>query len=114
MHNHLSVALFIRGLGRSCTKMVYPDAMVLAKRNTQPVRRSVTLPREVAKEVETISRQRRLSDNRVLVELIEEGIQARKDREKAFFELAKRFREARDPQEVEQLGDQLGRFVFGE
>jgi hypothetical protein len=77
-------------------------------------RRSVTLPREIAKQVETISKQRRLSDNRVLVELIEQGIQAQKEKEKAFFELAQRFRDADDPKQVEQLGDQLGRFVFGE
>jgi len=78
------------------------------------VRRSITLPREVAKQVEAISKQRRLSDNRVLVELIEQGIQAQKEKEKAFFDLAQRFRDAREPKEVEQLGDQLGRFVFGE
>ena len=78
------------------------------------IRRSVTLPRDVAKQVEAISKQRRLSDNRVLVELIEEGIQAQKEKEKAFFELANRFREANDPKEIERLGDQLGRFVFGE
>ena len=78
------------------------------------VRRSVTLPRDVAKQVEAISKQRRLSDNRVLVELIEQGIQAQKEKEKAFFELAQRFRKADDPKQVQQLGDQLGRFVFGE
>ena len=61
-----------------------------------------------------MSKQRRLSDNRVLVELIEQGIQACKEKEKAFFDLATRFREATDPKEVEQLGNQLGRFVFGE
>ena len=95
--------------------MVYiDDTMTTAKRAAKQVRRSVTLPREIAKQVETMSKQRRLSDNRVLVELIEQGIQARKEKEKAFFELAKRFREASDPEEVEQLGDQLGRFVFGE
>jgi hypothetical protein len=84
--------------------------MAIAKQ----VRRSITLPREVAKQVEAISKQRRLSDNRVLVELIEQGLQAQKEKEKAFFELAQRFREADDPKQVEQLGDQLGRFVFGE
>ncbi len=72
------------------------------------------MPREIAKQVETMSKQRRLSDNRVLVELIEERTQARREKERAFFELAKRFREANDPKEVQQLGDQLGRFVFGE
>ena len=80
----------------------------------KPIRRSVTLPRDVAKQVEAISKQRRLSDNRVLVELIEQGIQAQKEKEKAFFDLARKFREADDPKQVERLGDQLGRFVFGE
>jgi hypothetical protein len=95
--------------------MVYiDDTMATAKRAAKQVRRSVTLPREIAKQVETMSKQRRLSDNRVLVELIEQGIQARKEKEQAFFELAKRFREASDPKEAEQLGDQLGHFVFGE
>ncbi len=95
--------------------MVYiDDTMTTAKRAAKQVRRSITLPREIAKQVETMSKQRRLSDNRVLVELIEQGIQARKERGQAFFELAKRFREASDAKEAEQLGDQLGRFVFGE
>ncbi len=95
--------------------MVYSDdTMATARRAAKQVRRSITLPREIAKQVETMSKRRRLSDNRVLVELIEQGIQARKEKEKAFLDLAKRFREASDSQEVEQLGDQLGRFVFGE
>ena len=76
--------------------MVYIDeSMTTAKRTAaKPVRRSVTLPREIAKQVEAMSKQRRLSDNRVLVELIEQGIRAQKEKEKAFFELAKRFRQA--------------------
>lgn len=90
--------------------MVYTDAMAVAKR----VRRSVTLPLEVAKQVDTMAKKRRLSDNRVLVELIEQGIEARKQREKDFFELAERFRAEKDPEQVKRLGDALGRMVFGE
>jgi metal-responsive CopG/Arc/MetJ family transcriptional regulator len=78
------------------------------------VRRSVSLPADLAKQVERIAHKRRLSDNRVLVELIELGIQARAEREKAFFELAERFRAATDPQQAKQLGDELGRLMFGE
>ncbi len=89
--------------------------MVVAKRvKTKRVRRSVTLPLQVAKQVDTMAKQRRLSDNRVLVELIEQGIEARKEREKAFFELAERFREEKDPEQVKRLGNDLGRMVFGE
>ena len=94
--------------------------MALAKRaraqsiRTKYVRRSVTLPPKIAKQVETLARERDLSDNRVLVELIEQGIEARQQKEEVFFQLAERFRAANDPEQVKQLGNQLGRFVFGE
>jgi hypothetical protein len=90
--------------------MVYNGAMPSSKQ----VRRSVTLPAPVAKQVESIANRRRLSDNRVLVELIELGIEASKEKEKAFFELAERFRASKDPAESKRLGDELGRFVFGD
>jgi hypothetical protein len=82
--------------------------------DTKRVRRSITLPPRVAKKVEALARQRALSDNRVLVELIEQGIEAQQQKERAFFQLAERFRAASDPEQVKQLGDALGRFVFGE
>jgi predicted DNA-binding ribbon-helix-helix protein len=95
--------------------MVYIDAMPVEKRvSAKHVRRSITLPRELAKEIDAIGKRRRLSENRVLVELIEQGIDARKQRERAFFDLAERFRAASDPGEVRALGDALGRFVFGD
>ena len=81
---------------------------------SKQVRRSVTLPSQVDREVEAIAKRRRLSGNRVLVELVELGLEARKEKEKAFFDLAERFRDADDPKQVRQLGDELGRFVFGE
>lgn len=78
------------------------------------VRRSVTLSTQIAQQVDRLARRRRLSDNRVLVELIEQGIAAEKQKEKAFFELAERFRSSKNSEEAKQLGDELGRFVFGE
>ncbi|HWZ42792.1 MAG TPA: hypothetical protein VNW97_04915 [Candidatus Saccharimonadales bacterium] len=78
------------------------------------VRRSVTLPQQVDRQIETIAKKRHLSGNRVIVELVEMGLEVRQQREKAFFELAERFRSADRPDEVKQLGDELGRFVFGE
>jgi hypothetical protein len=79
---------------------------------SKQVRRSVTLPALVAKQVDSIAHRRRLSDNRVLVELIELGIEASKQKEKAFFELAERFRAATDCDESKRLRDELGRFAF--
>jgi predicted transcriptional regulator len=77
-------------------------------------RRSISLPPKVANQVDRIAKRRRLSENRVLVELIEEGIAATEQREKDFFRLAERFRGAQDPQEIKRLGEEMGRFVFGE
>lgn len=48
----------------------------------------------------------------MLVELIENGIDSEKRKQREFFELAGRFRRATDPKEVKRLGDQLGRMVF--
>jgi predicted transcriptional regulator len=90
--------------------MVYNGAMP----TTKQVRRSVTLPAQIAQQVDRLAKRRRLSDNRVLVELIEQGIEAAKQKEEAFFELAERFRTSKDPNEAKKLGDELGRFVFGE
>jgi len=41
-------------------------------------------------------------------------VEARKEKEKAFFVLAERFRAATDPVEIKRLGDEMGRFIFGE
>jgi predicted transcriptional regulator len=94
--------------------MVYNDAMGVSKRaRRRDVRRSVTLPPDLARKVGRIAKQQRLSDNRMLVELIEQGIETRQRKEQEFFDLAERFRAASDPEQVKHLGDELGRFVFG-
>lgn len=73
----------------------------------------MSLPPNLAAQVRSMARARRLSANRMLVELIENGIAAEKQREQEFFKLAERFRNATDAEEVKRLGDQMGRMVFG-
>ena len=77
------------------------------------VRQSVSLPTNIAAQVRTMARARRLSANRMLVELIENGIEAEKQKQQEFLDLAERFRNATDPEDVRRLGDQMGRMVFG-
>jgi hypothetical protein len=50
----------------------------------------------------------------MLVELIENGMEAEKRKQQEFFDLAERFRGATDPDEVKRLGEQMGRMVFGD
>ncbi len=80
---------------------------------TKTVRQSVSLPAPLAAKVRIMAKGRRLSANRILIELIEHGIEADKRKQDEFFELAERFRSATDSKEVKRLGDQLGRMVFG-
>jgi hypothetical protein len=77
------------------------------------IRQSVSLPAKVATQVRSMAKTRRLSANRMLLELIENGIEAEKRKQQEFFALAERFRSESDPEEAKRLGDQLGRMIFG-
>jgi predicted DNA-binding ribbon-helix-helix protein len=82
--------------------------------SNKTVRQSVSLPANVAAQVRNLARRRKLSSNRMLVELIENGIEGEKRKQQEFFRLAERFRNATNPAEAKRLGDELGRMVFGD
>lgn len=94
-----------------CSNLVHNGVMKTA--NGRVVRQSVSLPAGVAAQVRTLAKARRLSANRMLLELIENGMEAEKSKQRQFFDLAERFRKAADPEEVKRLGDEMGRMVFG-
>src|SRR5260370_4673588 len=96
---------------RTRTNLVHNGVMRTANK---AVRQSVSLPATIAAQVRAMARTRRLSANRMLVELIENGIEAEKQKQQEFFDFAERFRSASDPEEVKRLGDQMGRMVFGD
>jgi hypothetical protein len=54
------------------------------------------------------------SANRVIVELIETGLEAREQEKKLFFDLADRLARSRDPEEQKRLKEDLARMTFGE
>ena len=51
----------------------------------------MSLPRNVAAQVRSLAKARKLSANRMLVELIENGMEAEKRNQQEFFHLAERF-----------------------
>jgi hypothetical protein len=77
------------------------------------VRQSISLSADVASQVRSLAKARRLSASRMLIELVENGLAAEKRKQQEFFDLAERFRNATDPVDVKRLGDQMGRMVFG-
>ena len=77
------------------------------------VRQSVSLPPRVAKQVGIMAKSRNLTKNRMLLKLIENGIDAEKRKQQQFFALAERFRNEQDPEVASRLGDELGKMVLG-
>ncbi len=60
------------------------------------VRQSVSLSPRLAKRVRAIAKARRASTSRVLVDLIETGIESKEAEKERFFDLARRFKPAVD------------------
>jgi metal-responsive CopG/Arc/MetJ family transcriptional regulator len=79
-----------------------------------PVRQSVSLPARIAKRVLALAENKKNSASRVLVDLIETGLQAKEAQHKRFFELTDRLSEATDPAERKRLQEELARMTFAE
>jgi predicted DNA-binding protein len=80
----------------------------------KPVRQSVSLPPGVARRVKSLAKSSRTSANRIIVELIETGLEAREQEKKRFLELAERLTRTRDREEQSRLKEELARMTFGE
>jgi len=78
------------------------------------VRQSVTLPSPLAKRVKTLAKSRKVSSNRILVELVETGLRSKEEEKRRFFELASRLSTSTDAKEQQELKEQLARMTFGE
>lgn len=87
------------------------DFMPIAEKS---VRQSVSLPAHVARRVQSLAKTSRTSANRVIVELIESGLEAREQEKKRFFELADRLARSSDAAEQKRLKEELARMTFGE
>ena len=74
-------------------------------RGLQPLRSAASLPCDMV-HTSTMSTTKPPTGRRSPAQIFR--------REEDFFELAERFRSSRDPDDVKKLGDELGRFVFGE
>jgi hypothetical protein len=79
-----------------------------------PVRQSVSLPARLARRVRTLAKNRKTSTNRVLVELIETGIESKEAEKSRFFDLADQLSAATDPAERKRIKAILARMTFGE
>ena len=82
--------------------------------SAKPIRQSISLPSHIAKRVYTLAKTRKTSANRVVVDLIEAGIQAKEAEKQRFFSLANRLTESDDPSERQRIKEELARMTFGD
>ncbi len=80
----------------------------------KPVRQSVSLPPRVARRVKALARTKNTSANRIVVDLIEAGLEAREREKNLFFELADRLARSTDAAEQKRLKENLARMTFGD
>jgi len=71
------------------------------------IRKSVSIPTRIAKRVLAIAETRHTSASRVLVDLIETGLQTKESQHKRFFELTDQLAETTDPVERKRLQAEL-------
>jgi hypothetical protein len=80
---------------------------------TEAIRRSISLPVEMAEKIDSIAANRHVTGNRAIVDLLADAIAAYEKRRSVFLELADRFQRSKDPTETERLREELARMTFG-
>jgi hypothetical protein len=78
------------------------------------VRQSVSIPTGLARRVRALAKTRKTSANRVLIDLIEAGLQSKDAEKERFVSLVNRLTESRDAAERQRLKEELARMTFGD
>ncbi len=78
------------------------------------VRQSVSIPTGMAKRVRALAKTKKTSANRVLVDLIEAGLQSKEAEKERFFQLVSRLTDSSDSAEQKRLKEELARMTFGD
>jgi hypothetical protein len=77
------------------------------------VRQSVSIPAGIAERVRTLAKTRETSANRVLVDLMEAGLQSKEAEKQRLSSLVSQLTESSDSSERERLKEELARMTFG-
>ncbi len=98
--------------------MVQPGAqgcnMADMAETERSVRQSVSMPTGMARRVRALAKTRKTSANRVLVDLIEAGLQSKEAEKERFFSLVNQLTESRNVAERQRLKEELARMTFGD
>ncbi len=78
------------------------------------IRQSVTLPPRVARRIRALAKSQSTSASRVIVGLVQTGLESVDQEKKRFFALTDRLVAAGDPAEKKRIKEDLARMTFGE
>ena len=107
----------------ACPKVAYSDMVQPGARwcniadmaeTERSVRQSVSIPTGIARRVRALAKTRKTSANRVLVDLIEAGLQSKEAEKERFVLLVNRLTESPDSAERQRLKEELARMTFGD
>jgi len=90
------------------------DMMISMADIERSVRQSVSIPSRIAKRARAMAKTRKTSANRILVDLIEAGLESREAEKERFFSLVSRLTQSKNTAERQRLKEELARMTFGE
>ena len=98
--------------------MVHTGALWCSMRDMsqtdRSVRQSVSIPTGIARRVRALAKTRKTSANRVLVDLIEAGLQSKEAEKERFLSIVSRLTQSKDAAERQRLKEELARMTFGD
>lgn len=87
--------------------------MPISEQSEERVQISVRLTPELHNEINTRAQEAGLSMNRIILQLLQSGLDAERSKKQQLESKLRQFRECQDPQEAQRLGDELGAMIFG-
>jgi uncharacterized tellurite resistance protein B-like protein len=82
--------------------------------SSKSIRQTISLPAPTAQRVRALAKNKHTSANRVLVELVEAGLESKEQEKKRFFDLADRLEHSKEPTERKQIKEILAKMIFGD
>ena len=95
-----------------CIVVQYDVSSTMA--SLKSTRQSISLPGPIAQRVRALAKSRHTSANRVLVELVEAGLESKEQEKKRFFDLADQLEKTTRADERQRIKEMLARMTFGE
>jgi hypothetical protein len=90
--------------------MAYSEGMPKTRKT---VRQSVSLPSSTARKVKALAKAQPTSASRVLVDLIEVGLDSKDQEKRHYLGLVEQLAASADPEERQRMKEELARLTFG-